>query len=152
MAHTVLYYHIIWRTKYSELTISEDHERSLYAYILGFCKNKRCTLIRIGGMPDHIHMFVSLRPDIALSSFVQVLKTETSKWMKENFTLFPRFNGWGVGYAAFTYSERDKEMIINYIINQKKHHSQKNLQEEYNKLLKEWHLDPSSDTLLKDSD
>lgn len=150
MAHVVLYYHIVWRTKRSEHTIAEAYERDLYAYILGYCKRKECKLIRIGGMPDHIHMLVSIRPDITVSEFVQVLKTESSKWMKSERGKFPRFEGWGNGYAAFTYCERDKDMIRNYIINQKAHHHVHSFREEYESLLSEWGIDPATDLFLRD--
>ncbi|MBQ6562110.1 MAG: transposase [Paludibacteraceae bacterium] len=61
MAHVVLYYHIVWRTKRSEHSITEEYERELYAYIHGYCKEKQCTLIRIGGMSDHF-AYVSCYP------------------------------------------------------------------------------------------
>lgn len=150
MSHIVLYYHIIWRTKNSQHTIPEAHEKELYAYILGYCQKKGCKLIRIGGTSNHIHMFVSIRPDIAVSNFMQVLKVETSKWIKEQDDSFPHFEGWGNGYAAFSYCERDKEMIRNYIINQKKHHAIKSFQDEYRELLCEWGIDPDQDFFLKD--
>lgn len=35
---------------------------------------------------------------------------------------FPLFEGWQDKYGAFTYSVREKDMIINYIKNQKEHH------------------------------
>lgn len=150
MAHVVLYYHIVWRTKRSERTITEAYERELYAYIFGFCKQKGCTLIRIGGMADHIHMLVSIRPDIAVSEFMKVLKTETSKWMKEEYDKYPAFDGWGNGYAAFTYGERDKEMIRQYIMNQKEHHRRLSFREEYEGMLADWGIDPNTDMFLRD--
>lgn len=150
MAHVVLYYHIVWRTKRSEHTIAEAYERDLYAYILGYCRRKECRLIRIGGMPDHIHMLVSIRPDLSVSEFMQVLKTETSKWMKGQRDKFPRYDGWGNGYAAFTYAERDKEMIRSYIMNQKEHHRVHTFREEYEGLLREWGIDPAADLFLRD--
>ncbi len=150
MSHIVLYYHIIWRTKRSQRTVTEIHERELYAYILGYCQHRKCTLIRIGGMPDHIHMLVSLRPEISVSEFVQVLKAQSSKWLKEQREHFPAFEGWGNGYAAFTYSERDKEMIRRYIIRQKEHHKKTSFRDEYLSLLQEWGIDVATDLFLKD--
>lgn len=150
MAHVVLYYHIVWRTKRSESTLTEAHDRDLYAYILGFCERKQCKLIRIGGIADHIHMLISIRPDIAVSDFMQVLKTETSKWLKTQTEKFPLFSGWSNGYAAFTYCERDKEMIRRYIMNQKEHHRVHTFREEYEALLAEWGIDPAKDFFLHD--
>lgn len=150
MSHIVLYYHIVWRTKNSKRTIEEAHERDLYAYILGYCEQRRCKLIRIGGMADHIHMLLSMRPDIALSDFMQVLKAETSKWMRSKKDKFPLFDGWGNGYAAFTYSEHDKEMIRQYIMKQKEHHKRQTFRDEYAALLVEWGINPATDLLLHD--
>ena len=150
MAHVVLLYHIIWRTKRSERTINENHERDLYAYINGFCINKKCQLIRINGMSDHLHMLMEIPPEYSVSDVVKILKVGTSKWMKEHSELFPNFDGWGNGYAAFTYSERDKGMIRQYIMNQKVHHKTKTFREEYEAMLQEWGIDPTKDFFLRD--
>ncbi len=150
MSHVVLYYHIVWRTKRSEWTITERYEKDLYAYIHGYCRNKGCTLIRINGMPDHIHLLTSIRSDIAVSEFVQVLKTESSKWLKTQKVKFPFFDGWGNGYAAFTYSEHDKEMIRHYIMKQKEHHKEIPFRKEYDNMLIDWGLNPEDDLFFKD--
>ena len=150
MAHVVLYYHIVWRTKRSQRTLTESYDRDLYAYILGYCERKQCRLVRINGTADHLHMLVVIRPDLAVSDFVQVLKTETSKWLKEQRDKYPDFDGWGNGYAAFTYSERDKEMIRLYIMNQKEHHRVHTFRQEYEALLADWGIDPSTDFFFRD--
>ena len=51
--------------------------------------------------------------------------------------LFPEFTEWQVGYGAFTYNVRDKQMIINYVKNQKEHHKKESFEEEYKRLLEE---------------
>ena len=65
-------------------------------------------------------------------------------------TILPMFAGWGNGYAAFTYCERDKEMIRHYIMNQKEHHRVHTFREEYESLLAEWGIDPATDFFLRD--
>ena len=62
------------------------------------------------------------------------------------------FNGWANGYAAFTYCERDKEMIRHYIMNQKVHHRGVEFRSEYESMLAEWRIDPKTDLFLKDDD
>lgn len=114
MSYTRFLYHIVFRTKCSLNTIPESHEKDLYAYILGFVNNKNAVLYRIGGMPNHIHMLVDLPPMLSVASFMQELKIATSKWLKTN-SEFPDFQGWAEGYAAFTYSLKEKEIVINYI-------------------------------------
>ncbi len=50
---------------------------------------------------------------------------------------FPDFEGWQGGYGAFTYNNRDKQMIINYVKNQKEHHKTESFLDEYKRLLTE---------------
>ena len=95
MSYTTSYYHIVFRTYRSEPTIVADHERELYAYLYGIARNLRCQTYRIGGMSDHVHLFVSLPSTLPLAEFVQRLKTDSSKWLKANPD-FPHFRGWGM--------------------------------------------------------
>lgn len=134
MSYTTSYYHIVIRTHRSEHTIPVEHEKELYAYIYGIAKNLNCQTYRIGGMPDHIHIFVSLPSSLSLASFVQRVKTSSSKWLKEN-EYFPCFHGWGREYAGFSYSLQDKNKIVNYIKKQKEHHKKINFEDEYRTFL-----------------
>ena len=84
MSRICLTYHIGWRTKYSQRTITEEHEKDLYAYIYGICKEKKCNLFRINSMPDHVHMCVEIHPSISVSDFIKVVKQESSRWLKEH--------------------------------------------------------------------
>lgn len=150
MSHISLTYHIIWRTHRSQHTISEEHERDLYAYILGICQEKKCHLYRINSMPDHVHMCVEVHPTLAVSTFMQVIKQESSRWMIMHHDWYPHFDGWGNGYAAFTYSVKERPTVIEYIKNQKEHHHKATFHEEYCQLMKEFGLDPEKDMFLKD--
>ena len=129
-------YHIIFRTKRNERTLALDHSRKLYAYIYGIIKSKKCKLYRINGMEDHIHILSDLHPTIALADFVRDIKTASSVWLK-NQNNFYAFKGWADGYAGLTYAYRDKEMIMNYIINQRIHHKKMSFEDEYRSLLVE---------------
>ena len=136
MSYTESFYHIVFRTYRSEKTIPVEHERELYAYIYGIAKNLHCQTYRIGGVPDHIHIFVSLPSTLSLASFVQRVKTYSSKWLKTN-CYFPDFRGWGHEYAAFSYCFRDKDMIVGYIMRQKEHHKTISFAEEYRAFVEE---------------
>ncbi|KMQ64248.1 transposase [Chryseobacterium sp. FH2] len=130
-----IYYQIVFSTKHRKPVLNIEYEDELYKYIWGIVKNKNCKLYRINGMPDHIHLFTDLHPSVSLSSFVKDIKVSSNLWIKQN-GLFPDFEEWQNGYGAFTYSEREKDMIINYIKNQKEHHKNESFEVEYKNLLK----------------
>lgn len=130
-----IYYQIVFSTKYRKPVLSIEHENELYKYIWGIVKNKNCKLYRINGMPDHIHLFTDLHPSVSLSSLVKDIKVSSNLWIKQS-GLFPDFEEWQSGYGAFTYSEREKDIIVNYIKNQKEHHKTESFEDEYKNLLK----------------
>ena len=150
MSPISLPYHIVSRTTRSQRPTCEPHDRDLYAYIHGICKEKNCHLYRINSMPDHLHICVEVHPTIALSEFMQVIKQESSRWIKEHQEWFPKFRAWGSGYAAFTYSVEERQRVIEYIKNQKEHHHKLTFKDEYENLLREFGLDPVTDLFLKD--
>ena len=47
----------------------------------------------------------------------------------------------GEGYAALSYSLRDKDMIVKYIINQQEHHKKITFKDEYKSFIKEMGLE-----------
>ncbi len=64
-------YHIVFRTKESRKVINQEHARELYAYIMGYIKNKQGFLYRINGMEEHIHILCDLHPSLALAGFMR---------------------------------------------------------------------------------
>ena len=133
-------FHLVFRTKNSRKTINQKYCKELYAYIIGFTRNKDSFLYQINGIEDHLHILCDLHPGIALADFMRELKVSTSIWMKQSGK-FPAFEGWADGYAGLTYSWRDKEKIINYIKNQQEHHKVRSFEDELRVTLKENGID-----------
>jgi putative transposase len=149
MSYTQLVYHIVIRTKHSKPTIPNEHSEELYRYITGFIKNKKSFLYRINGMPEHIHIMLSLHPTLSLSNFVKELKTSTNTWLKNNGN-FPDFESWGERYGAFTCYYPDKEILIRYINNQREHHKKEKFHTEYRRLIRENGIDIDERYFLND--
>lgn len=129
-------YHVIFHTKDAKSTLNPDHCDELYAYIAGIIRNKNCFLYQINGTEDHIHFLSDLHPSVALADYLRDIKTASSLWLKKH-TDFPKFTGWADGYGALTYAYRDKNMISNYIKNQREHHKKESFIEEYRRLLED---------------
>ena len=118
------------------MVLSKNRRDDLYKYISGVLENKKCHLYRIGGIEDHIHIVTHLHPTISLSDLVKDIKLSSSEFIKSN-KLFANFKGWQEGYGAFTYSIKQKDVLIEYVKNQEEHHRVKTFREEYLELLKE---------------
>ena len=129
-------YHLVFRTKDSQKTLIQEHSRELYAYLMGFIRNKNCFLYRISGMEDHLHILCDLHPTIALADYMRDIKTSSSIWLKQSGK-FSDFKGLADGDAALTYGWKDKEKISNYIKNQQENHRKETFEEELRRLLKE---------------
>lgn len=150
MSYSKLYYHIVFRTYQSQRTINEAHERDLYAYILAYCRAHDICLLRINSMPDHIHMFVSLRPDVCLADFVRELKKSAGNFIKSHPREFPMFNGWGTGYCAISYSESEKASVVEYVRRQKEHHKKMSFIDELKQIMREVGIQYDEDYFRKD--
>ena len=147
MSYRQIIYHIVFSTKNRETSIANEHCEQLYMFIWGISKNKNCKLYRINGIEDHIHLLVDLHPSIALADYVKDIKVASNLWMKESGK-FPEFGGWQVSYGAFTYSVKEKHVLINYIKNQKIHHCSESSIEEFRRMLVENEVDFDESYLL----
>lgn len=90
MSKTNSYFHIVINTYCRKMTITEERKKELYAYILGILNNKKCKLIRINGIGNHVHILLNLNPTIALSDIVKTIKQSSSLWMKASDHLYYR--------------------------------------------------------------
>jgi REP element-mobilizing transposase RayT len=97
-------------------------------------------MIQINSVADHIHIFVGIKPDQCISSLIQNVKTESSKWIYDQ-KLTPKKFEWQRGFGAFSYSHKDIKNVINYIINQEAHHSKTEFLEEYREYLNQWDVE-----------
>lgn len=149
MSYTQLLYHIVLRTHNSARTITEEYERELYAYLYTVSVNMGVTVYRIGGMPDHVHLVVSLPPMQLLPRYVQHLKSVSSRWLSQN-PHFPHFERWTREYGAFTCSFGDREKVIEYVRNQKSHHKREPFADEIRRLFCENGLSDKVEYMLAD--
>lgn len=83
----------------------------------------------INNMSDHMHILISIRPDMHISSLIRDIKANSSRWINDQQFLSSRFE-WQEGYGVFSVGERQVQIVIDYILNQKIHHQKKNFKDE----------------------
>ena len=121
MSKVQAFYHIVFCTKYREMTIPDTAKEDVYRFIWKEITSMKCKLLRIGGIDNHLHILLELHPTIALSPLIQNIKAKSSGWMRTD-TRFPNFKGWASGYFGATISNDKKDQVINYIKSQPEHH------------------------------
>lgn len=94
-----LHYHLIFSTKGRVLAITPDLQHRLYDYMGGIIKSLGGRLLAAGGMRDHVHLLVSLRPKPAVTDVLRDVKANSSKWVHQTFRGLRSF-GWQDGYGA----------------------------------------------------
>ncbi len=128
------YVHIIFSTKGRMPFINDEIEDELFKYIGGVSKHLECNPIIIGGAKDHVHLLLLLSRKISLMKFVEIVKTHSSKWIKNRGDKFDNFY-WQRGYGCFSVNPKKIDQVKDYILNQKSHHRKISFQEEYRKFL-----------------
>lgn len=132
--YTCLHYHVVYSTKNRRPWISQDIEERVWAYLGGIAREKNMVAVQVGGIEDHVHLALGLRPTMDVSKAVQLLKGASSKWMHETFSNLADFE-WQDGYGAFTVSKSQLPELIETIANQREQHRTRTFQEEYRALL-----------------
>ena len=125
-----LHVHLVFSTKHREPLITDAVRPSLHAYMATVLRNSGCPAVLINSMPDHVHILFELGRTVTVSSSVEEVKTNSSKWLKTQGPEFSRF-AWQTGYGAFSVSESNVTAVRDYIANQAEHHRVKSFQEEY---------------------
>lgn len=133
--YTQLHIHCVFAVKFRAALIGKSWKEELHKYMTAVIQKNDHKMLQINSMPDHIHFLVGYRPQFSLSSMVQNVKTESSKWIKsKRLCNFP-FE-WQDGFGAFSYSKSHVQNVIRYIQNQEAHHKKETFLNEYRRMLK----------------
>lgn len=132
---TKLWIHAIWATKNRQELIDYSIEKNLYDFIYEEFINLGCPVRIINGMPDHVHVLFLQNPQKTITDIVKQIKGSSSHFINREELILEKF-AWQTGYAAFSVSESQLEVVYNYIKNQKQHHLKKNGQDEFDDFVK----------------
>lgn len=116
MANTYTQLHIqfVFSVQFRAALIDASWKESLHQYITGIIQNHKHKMLQINSMPDHIHILIGLNPQEAISSLIQVVKAESTKWINDNNLTKSKF-AWQGGFGAFSYSKDQLPKVIEYI-------------------------------------
>jgi len=130
-----LHYHWVCSTKVRRPFIRSDWRPRLHEYLGGTIRGLDGVALKVGGVEDHVHALIGLKPTHCIANFLRELKKASSVWSAENHE---REFEWQEGYSIFAVSASLMETVNHYIERQEEHHRKMTFEDEL-KLLLEKH-------------
>jgi REP element-mobilizing transposase RayT len=132
--------HLVFSTKNREARLYQNLRPNLFAVLATLLQDQKCFVHKIGGVDDHVHLAFDLHQTIAISTLVQVVKSESSKWVKEQPGVRKDF-AWQKGYGAFSVGKSQVAALVRYVTNQEKHHRRASFQDEFRGLCEKYGIE-----------
>ena len=123
--------------------MSSDLRDRLWPYLGGIAKENRMKALAIGGAADHVHILISLPATLSVAKAIQLLKGNSSKWIRETFPKMRSF-AWQEGYGAFSVGISGVDATVTYIREQSEHHRRRTFREEFATMLRRHGLEHKS--------
>ena len=132
--YSQLHIQMVFAVKYRIGLIAPSWKESLNKYFTKIFQSHGHKMLQINSMPDHIHIFCGWNPVHAISDMVQIAKKDASGWINKSKLSKGQF-AWQEGFGAFSYSKSHVPAVIDYILNQERHHQMKPFLQEYREML-----------------
>jgi REP element-mobilizing transposase RayT len=133
-----IYVHVIFSTKNGQRIIPERIREELQRYIIGCLNNIKSYSEEIYINPDHLHILCTLPRTDTTAQLISKMKTPSSHWLKEKgITNF----GWQDGYAVFSVSASNVDVVKKYIQTQQEHHKKNDFKDELRLFFKNYNVD-----------
>ena len=78
-------YHLIWVTKYRYKVLRGEVAMRTRDLLRQICQGRDVVIVQGSVSPDHIHMLVSVPPQLAPAKLVQYLKGRSSRMLQDEF-------------------------------------------------------------------
>ena len=129
--------HCVFSTKERRPHLTAAIRERLWPYLGGIARTHDMKALAIGGVEDHVHLLLSLPPTLAVSKAMQLIKGNSSKWLRETFPeLRVADFAWQEGFGAFSIGVAGVDDTVRYIRRQEEHHRKKDFREEMEIILK----------------
>lgn len=125
-----IYIQAVFAVKGRANLLNKVWRQEVFKYMAGIIEHKNQKSIIVNGVADHVHVFIGLRPSMALSDLMRDVKNNSTNFINEKKWVPGKFS-WQEGYGAFSYSHSQINNVYQYILNQEEHHKEKTFREEY---------------------
>ena len=122
-SHCVYYhrYHIVWATKYRYKVLCGDVRLRVRDICRQVCGENGVEILHGVLSRDHVHMFVSVPPKLAVADLIRKMKGRSSYKLQREFPeLKKQYWGrkfWGRGYFSTTNGAITEDAVLQYLDN-----------------------------------
>ena len=134
-----IYIQAVFAVKGRENLLQKEWRIEVFKYMAGIIKEKGHKPIIVNGVSDHVHLFIGLKPAMAISDVIRDVKNNTTNFINRKGWIRGKFS-WQEGYGAFSYSHSHIRNVYAYILNQEAHHQQRSFKEEYADFLEKFEI------------
>ncbi len=127
--------HCVFATKGRRPFIQPELQQRLWPYLGGIARENKITVLAVGGVEDHVHLLLSVPSTLSVAKAMQLLKGNSSKWIRDTFTDQWKFE-WQEGYGAFSIGVSGIGDTTKYIRGQADHHRKITFRDEVEIFLK----------------
>jgi putative transposase len=115
--------HCVFSTKDRRPFLTANIRKRLWPYLGGIARENGMRALAIGGVNDHVHILLSLPATLSVSKAMQLLKCNSSKWLRETFLELRRDDfAWQQGFGSFSIGVSGVGDTVSYIEGQEEHH------------------------------
>lgn len=112
-------YHIVWCPQYRHDVLSGDVAETLSGLVVTICGERGWPVISKEIQPDHVHLFLTIPPSVAVADVVKIVKGSTARQLFARFpALKKRFWGghlWSPSYSVGTAGNVSAETLRRYM-------------------------------------
>jgi REP element-mobilizing transposase RayT len=117
-----LYAHLVWTTAERTWLLKPAIRRSVFRCLEDQAQQLGCTVLTIGGMPDHVHLVLRYPAKLSVAKLLQQLKGVSSHFAHDQLGLGSVFR-WQEGYGVFSLSRSHVGWAVQYVERQEEHHA-----------------------------
>ncbi len=146
-AYRKMYLQIVFAVKNRQALLHKSWRAELFRYIAGIINQRGHYSLAVNGVEDHVHIFLCYGGHELVHDLVREIKKASNAFIKANNFCPYKFE-WQSGYGVFSYSYRERDKIMNYVLKQEEHHRKKSFQKEYLKFLEDFEIEYKDEYLF----
>jgi putative transposase len=114
-------YHLVWCPKRRRPVLVDRIKERLDQIVHDVCKERQVDILAMEIMPNHVHLFISMNPDVPIQDMIRFIKGRSSNLLRKEFPELLKLPSlWTHSYFISTAGNVSSETIQKYIEEQSK--------------------------------